>query len=729
MNREWYTAAELAGLPRMPTSSRGIRIAANRDGWQHRKRSAGKGCEYHVSSLPTEARQALAATETRIENAHAQAGRAEAARQKITDEQQRNATLRAGADGLARLATLTGNERTRAEARLAILDALRAFQQRSDQSKTAATHAFVTYYNDGAIDTADWIRAQVEAISAASLWRWQKAAKSEGAARLAGNYGNRRGSGKLDSQRELREFAEAMLAEHPHVRGKGLRRALVARYADRDDLALPSQSACERWLTRWKAQNKSLYLSIANPDGWNSKYRPAFGSMSEDVERINQRWELDSTPADLMLTDGRHHLVGVIDIYSRRLKLVVSKTSTARSVASVFRRSVIDWGVPESVKTDNGSDYVSNHITRVWDFFGVEQLICNPYSGWEKPHIERAFGTFMRDLIELAPGYCGHSVADRQAIEAQATFAKRLQDPDETFDIRMSATDLQSLCDRWTADIYEREVHSSLGCTPAEKGAGQRVRRIDDERVLDVLLSQAPDGGTRVVGKKGISIEGRQFIAAELADERVMGEPVQCLLDEHDMGRVYCFADLGAGWQFLCVAECPEITGISRQAVAAEVSARNERSVRDTRRELNRARKRHKTADVLDDILDHAREGAGRVAHLPGQHDAAESDGLSAAADAVAHDDTPVEDAREQLDDDTRQQIRAEITASDQATPRETSARERFRDWKAMVARTAPDSTERRGWSTYEQSIEFRVRYENAYDAEFDGHYEGCAHG
>ncbi len=35
----------------------------------------------------------------------------------------------------------------------------------------------------------------------------------------------------------------------------------------------------------------------------------------------------DSTPADVMLKDGRHSIIGVIDLYSRRVKLHVSKTS------------------------------------------------------------------------------------------------------------------------------------------------------------------------------------------------------------------------------------------------------------------------------------------------------------------------------------------------------------------------------------------------------------------
>ncbi|MES1936714.1 Mu transposase C-terminal domain-containing protein [Salinisphaera hydrothermalis] len=723
------TVSQIAAALGVSVRAVQIKASPKRGNWTYteEKVRGGRQRVYPVETLPADVREALAAASVHIESPAAQAGRVEAAKKKMADDQARNAALQSSGDGLARLATLTGKDRSRAEARLAILDALATFQRRSDRSATAAMHAFVGYYNDGAIDCADWIREHVSEVTASSLYNWRRKVREEGAARLSGNYGNRRGSGKIDSQREIREFAEAMVAEYPHLRPKALRRALTARFSDRSDIQLPGQSACERWLRRWKEQNKSLYLSIANPDAWNGKYRPAFGSASEDAVRINQRWELDSTPADLLLTDGRYHLVGCIDVFSRRVRLVVSKTSTATSVASVFRRAVLDWGVPESVKHDNGSDYRSTYIQRVWEFFDIEPLICDPYSGWQKPFIERIFGTFMRDLIEMAPGYCGHSVADRQAIEAQATFAKRLQDPDEVFDIRMNSEQLQEFCDRWISDIYEREVHSSLGCTPAEKAAGQRVRRVENERVLDVLLSQAPNGGVRTVGKKGIQVDGYEYIAAELADERVMGEPVQILLDEHDMGRVYCFADLGNGWEFLCIAECPEITGISRQAVAAEVRARNDRAVRDARNAMKRARKKHGTRDVVDDILDHARNNSDRVAHLPGRHDAAESAALTAASDAIAASDAKPE-APDTLDSEMREHKRAQIEAEEAEAARERSPKEQFRAWQEMVARTEPNDAERGDWRMYETSLTFRSRYELAYGEAFRGHGSGEPH-
>jgi putative transposase len=52
MKKEWFSTQELVGAIGIPGTDRGIRDRAARDGWKTRKRSVGKGFEYHLSSLP-----------------------------------------------------------------------------------------------------------------------------------------------------------------------------------------------------------------------------------------------------------------------------------------------------------------------------------------------------------------------------------------------------------------------------------------------------------------------------------------------------------------------------------------------------------------------------------------------------------------------------------------------------------------------------------------------------
>ena len=720
MSQEWFTAVELVGLHDLPGTKRGVNKTAARDGWQSRKRETGQGVEYHVSSLPEATRYALAARATKSDRDGERAELAARARDKMAADGIQHAVLGNAQTGMGRLATLEGRGKSRAEARLAILELAHEFARRSGGSQGVAFTRFVAYYQDGVIEVADWIREQCPAFSKATLYRWQKAAREDGAARLSGAYGNRKNSGKIDGQPEILEYVQAMLAEYPHVQGRHLQQALAAQFAGRD-IALPSATACQRWLRRWKAQHKPLYTAIANPDAWKSQYMPAFGSASEDITRINQRWELDSTPADVLLTDGRHSLVGVIDIHTRRARLVVSKTSTASAVAAVVRRAILDWGVPESVKHDNGQDYTSHHLARVWQLLGVATLICNPYSGWEKPFIERFFRSFSHDLIELLPGYGGHNVADRQAIEARKAFADRLMKKGEVIEIQMNAAELQAHADRWLAAVYEQREHAGLdGRTPMQAAAGQPYRAIENERALDVLLARAPGDGTRVVGKKGLSVEGYNYIAPELGEH--VGQPVLVLLDERDLGRVHVFADTGSGMNHLCVAECPEITGISRKEVAERTKAMNTREVQGQRAAMKRAAKKHKTADVAEQILADRERQAARVTGLPGRAEAYESEGLSAARDAVdALDraDAPAAEP-ERMDPVARRGFNDSFYIEQQQEPREMTARQAFAKWERL--KKAPElSAGDHAWlANYELSDQFRARFQVFYNRDFD---------
>jgi transposase InsO family protein len=65
--KEWFTAAELAGLRGMPKTPSAVLRRAHSDRWERRDRDQGKGWEYSIASLPEETRVALLLQEARAE--------------------------------------------------------------------------------------------------------------------------------------------------------------------------------------------------------------------------------------------------------------------------------------------------------------------------------------------------------------------------------------------------------------------------------------------------------------------------------------------------------------------------------------------------------------------------------------------------------------------------------------------------------------------------------------
>lgn len=602
----------------MPGTVRAVQIRAKKEQWQSRPRAKGKGAEYHIDSLPAETQTAV-----RISVGKKAANKARAAQPATVDK----------SESLARYQRLQPHQRRKVDAIVTLLTELDIFVSASGLRKKDAYIAFANAWNAGEIDVSADVRNAQPTCSRASIYRWQKIKAEKGIADLAEDLGAaRRGTGTIDSQPPLREYVVAMMVAYPHIKATTLAKAIRAEFSGQP-VTLPSDRRLSEWMNGWKNDNKALFSAVTNPDEFKNKHMAAMGSASERAYGLNQLWEFDSTPADLMLTDGRHSLIGVIDVYSRRTLFVVMPTSNSKGVAQVIRRALLAWGVPEIAKTDNGADYKSHWIRHVFEALGIEQEFCPPFSGWKKPHIERIFRTFAHDVAELLPGFIGHNVAERKAIEARKAFSDRLFEKGKTIDVSMSSAELQQFCNDWLDHEYHPRTHSELKMSPLAKAASYNgsIRSINNERLLDVLLSEP--AGTRTIGKEGIKLNGGLYIHHELAAH--IGQQITAFYDASDMGRIYVYNLNG---EFICTAEDPEVTGLSREEVAARAKEIQKEGIQEERRRLKAEAKRVTQRDVAVQILNERREAntAEVVRHFPRPEVPHTSPGLQAAQDAIS---------------------------------------------------------------------------------------------
>ncbi|OIO57176.1 MAG: hypothetical protein AUJ55_07095 [Proteobacteria bacterium CG1_02_64_396] len=639
MTTPYYSPAKLVGAPGLPTTVQNINARAKRENWPRRRRSGqGGGWEYPITALPDEARLFLARQSTLVTTDDVVAeGTSLARRRRITQEVDQAVQKRVREQGLAAAAALNGKDAERMDNRLLILSAFNSFKRQSGLSKDRAMHRFTHDYADGSVDIDPEIKAAIPSFSARTLQRWMVRLNEEGAAGLGGHYQGRKGKSKIDSNPQMYQAVVGMLVEYPDVDTSDILDLLNTRFAAEE---IPSERRLQLWIKGWKKDNAEVFLAHSNPDAWKNSYMMALGSKSEGIEALNQLWELDSTPADVMLRDGRHSIIGVIDVWSRRLKLHVSRTSKASAIAALARRAILDWGVPAIAKTDNGQDYKSKHLQRVFPSLGINQQFCPPFQPWHKPHIERAFGTFSDDLLKMLPGYLGHSVAEQQAIRSRKAFSERLFTKDAVIEIHMTRDELQAFCDRWVEDIYHHNRHSSLGMSPAAKVQSWTgtVLRVDDERALDLLLAEAPsNGGVRKVRKDaGILVDGYSYLAQEQGLHS--GREVQVLYDETDISKVRVYAlDLA---EHLFDAVCPDLagTGVTRAELAAQAKAIQKRKTDEGRKLLKDTAKKAAVADVVGEILAHRAATNPKVSTFPPPHETHSTPALEAAAIAARAD-------------------------------------------------------------------------------------------
>lgn len=554
-------------------------------------------------------------------------GSIEGAKLRIKNEISEEISEKNRLNGLAKAKGFKGMAKDRMNAKCEILALWQSYFTNSKESKTVAQFLFISAYNSRQLEVDEEIRAVLPTISQPSLIRWIKKSKSDGIASLAGSYGNRKGSGIIDSNQQMRAFVLAMLKEIPHVKGIQIFHAMCARFEGQE---IPSARTIERWLENWKSENIELFTAMNQPDQWKNKFMLAFGDTTEKIERYLQQWQMDSTPTDIMLSDGRHTILGVIDVWSRRVRFLVCRTGKASAVSALIRRALIEWGVPEEIKMDNGSDYKSKQVARVLEALNIKQTFCTPFSPWEKPQIERVFETFSHGLLELCPQFIGHNVAERRSIEERKCFADRLMNKDGKGNRKrtseepingefISSIELQEICDKWTKGFYWINKHSELGVSPMERVASYNgtVRRISTDAIrgLDVLLSPvAGNEGRRKVGKNGISVNNWDYWADELISFN--GQVVLVYEDLTDYGRVTV---LTTDFDFICVAVCPEILGIDREEMANHAKAVQKKRIREKQNEIKTLTSGVSLKGIHNEILDHYVKKADEITRKPNE--------------------------------------------------------------------------------------------------------------
>lgn len=605
---EWFSGSDLAGLPGVPEGRSKVTAKGNREGWQARSRTGkGGGLEYHIDSLPQETRD------------HIIHQRCDDALPKAVE------------------APPTKKER-RQRAKLEILDYINKWcDAKSIGKRVECDTAFAAAYNAHEIDFPDWIYETVKRLSRSTVCEWRKALKTGAPTALQGNYGTNKGQSIINSWPEFEDYCVGALCEHPHIGAAMLRLGLISRFGKTHAGAIPSETTVRNWLNGWKERHPAEYMLIADPDGYRNKFASKAGSRSERYKYPNHCWELDSTWGDVMLQPfdwqqgqpgkpKRYTIVGCIDVFTRRVRMLVSPTSKAASVVALLRRCILEWGIPTQIKTDNGKDYTATHVKQAMQALEVEQVLCPPFSPDHKPHIERFFKTFNHGLIELEPGYVGHDVAQRKAIEGRKSFSHRFGGKkDDSTELLASPQQLQKFCDLYCQHIYGTKVHSKTRMAPEHAAQGFIKREVPDPESLANLMLP---GGTRTVNDARIRLNNTVYLAPELGGVR--GQVHVRMPD--DMGLIHVYEDAGCT-KFICTAEAPELTGNSRKVIALKTKQVEKATTRAHVKAAKKVAKQQDSKGIGAEIRDHLLAEATTLAAMPQGSEVEQTAAFEAAAE------------------------------------------------------------------------------------------------
>jgi transposase InsO family protein len=185
-------------------------------------------------------------------------------------------------------------------------------------------------------------------------------------------------------------------------------------------------------------------------------------------ERANHVWSYDFVST--FTHDGRTvRMLNLIDEYTREcLAIRPRRRLNSRNVIEVLADTMIQRGIPEHIRSDNGPEFVAKDLRKWLQNTGAKTLYIEPGSPWEN-------------------GYC-------------ESFNSKLRDEFLNGEIFYSLKEVQVLAERWRIHYNTVRPHSSLGYKPPAPEARLSKANAEHGKVESkerLPLFHAPDCGYR----------------------------------------------------------------------------------------------------------------------------------------------------------------------------------------------------------------------------------------
>ncbi|WP_446807996.1 Mu transposase C-terminal domain-containing protein [Methylomonas sp. 2BW1-5-20] len=547
----FYTAKQLAGLPDMPGTERGVNKAAARDNWPHRQREGrGGGREYAASALPKATQKALQAQR---EQDTAKAVLQPAAIQlpaitlKEYDIRDWQRTQRDARDGVCQAITRLMENGISME---------KAYKLLLGQSLAAGPDSHEYKMLERAKDARGLKRAvgDIDFPSLRSIQRWMEAGDLTPKAR------------KKDTA--IPAWAGDFLACYQQPQKPSVEEAygeLCKHYGNRDK---PSVHQVRRFLSKLPA----IVREKGRMGSREIKNIKPFVRRTFEELWPNDVWSADGHTFDAEVQHPLHgrpfrpEITSIIDIGTRKIVgFSVGLAESALSTVDALRHAITTHGDLAIFYVDNGSGFDNEMLTDegvgLLSRFGATVKHSLPYNSQARGVVERLHRSVWVPAAKTLPSYIGADM-DREAKQLNYKLT-RTGDKDGVVRMPISWQNFIKLCED-AIEAYNQRSHSGLPKFVDENGKRRhyspaeywrhRVESIEGfnadivkPEVAEMLFKPRIK---RTVARGEVQLFNNKYFSQELA--MYHGEELQVAYDIHDPDFVWLY---NAEGQFICKAE------------------------------------------------------------------------------------------------------------------------------------------------------------------------------
>ncbi len=400
-----------------------------------------------------------------------------------------------------------------------------------------------------------------------TMQRWVKRYTEQGLAGLEHKSRSDKNIYRAVTKEQVR-IIQALALEKPRL-------SITTIYRKITDLAKQQNQTFPKYDVIYRILNKMDAGLITLAHEGSTAYRDKFEIIyRRETSSVNEIWQADHTPLDIFLLNEKGEaqkpwLTIIEDDCSRAISgfYLTFEHPSAVNTALALRQAIWKkknprWqvcGIPQILYTDNGSDFISDHIEKVCISLKIRMINTIPGRPQGKGRVERFFLTLLTKLLERLPGYAPRGYSKTKPKLTLAEFSPKLEGfiINEYHQTKHSVTK-QLPIDHWIGDGFLPQLPESL-------------------EQLDLLLLTIPK--TRKVRRDGIYFKQFRYMSSTLA--AFVGEQVTIRYDPRDLAEIRVYFE----GKFVCPAICQDIAD---QVISLkEIKKARQKRKRGLRKEIN----------------------------------------------------------------------------------------------------------------------------------------------
>ena len=119
----------------------------------------------------------------------------------------------------------------------------------------------------------------------------------------------------------------------------------------------------------------------------------------QDLYQPNEQWSMDFM-SDKLFDGKRYRILNIMDEFNRELiEFEVETSLPSLRVIQALQRAVDFRGKPQSIRVDNGPEFISHKLEQWCYIHGVELKFIQPGSPTQNSRMERLNGSMRRELL------------------------------------------------------------------------------------------------------------------------------------------------------------------------------------------------------------------------------------------------------------------------------------------------------------------------------------------